>query len=105
MCRAPVTLGGGMTMVNGLRAGSGSAVEIAALVPECQPALLGFLGVVLLGEFGLASIGDCSNGYVLIRSLNSLILERIHQRQPACLDDVLADADRAPDVARRRAIR
>ena len=52
MCRAPVTFGGGMTMQNGLRLGSGSAVEVAALVPELQPALLGFLGVVLLGKFG-----------------------------------------------------
>ena len=51
MCRAPVTFGGGMTMRERLAGRIGPAVEVAALVPELQPALLGFLRVVLLGEF------------------------------------------------------
>ena len=37
-CRAPVTLGGGMTMRYGCAAGFGSAVEVALLLPEADTA-------------------------------------------------------------------
>ena len=50
MCRAPVTFGGGMTMQNGLRSGRVGCGSSRAR-SRMQPALLGFLGVVLLGEF------------------------------------------------------
>ena len=40
-----------MTMVNGLRVRVGLAVEVAALVPELEEALLGFVRIVRLGEF------------------------------------------------------
>ena len=47
-----MTFGGGMTMQNGFACRVRLAVEVMLLFPECQPALLGFLRVVLLGEFG-----------------------------------------------------
>ena len=51
-CRAPVTLGGGMTIVYGGLALAVVGMEIPLFEPEPVPAVLGVLGVVLLGEFG-----------------------------------------------------
>ena len=50
MCRAPVTLGGGMTMQNGLRFGVGLAVEVAALVPESSQRCWASFGSYCLGS-------------------------------------------------------
>jgi hypothetical protein len=40
-CRAPVTLGGGMTIVYGFAIGIGLAVEVALLLPERDTIALG----------------------------------------------------------------
>ena len=53
MCRAPVTFGGGMTMVNGFAAGSGSAVEVAAARPRTSSHFCwASFGSYAFGEFG-----------------------------------------------------
>ena len=49
-CSAPVTFGGGMTIVNGLRLRVRLAVEVAALVPRTRYQRLGCGVIVLLGK-------------------------------------------------------
>src|SRR3954454_3549639 len=85
MCRAPVTLGGGMTMLKGWRSSLGRAAKYCC---SCQWADQRCCAA--WGSYCLSS--SVGMGFFFI-VLEELVFKAVGQGQPAGLDDVFTDAD------------
>src|SRR5262245_36024240 len=88
MCRAPVTLGGGMTMQKGLRLGSGRLWK-----KPCSSQYW--------SQRSWASCGSyCFGSSIAVASFiifKQLVLQGVGQGPPTGFDDVFAHADCAPN--------
>src|SRR5438874_1601564 len=90
MCSAPVTLGGGMTMLKDSRSSRGRAAKYCC---SCQCADQRCWAAC--GSYCLAS--SVGMGFLFL-IFEKLVLEAIGQGQPTGLDNVFADTHGAPDI-------